>query len=589
MKRADTGPQRAVGYARVSTRTQDKEGTSLITQEARIREYAESQGWQVASVLSDAHTGTELWERPKMSELREMAKRGEIDVVICYAFDRLSREPAHQQFLMVEFARLGVRIESVTEPNDGTMQSEIMQTIGGVLAKWENVKRRERSMRGMRARVDGAKDGTPRLLVGRNALLGYRWRDARKSAYDVDETTAPLVRRIFREFAAGKPLLAIAADLTAEGIYPPRARHTGNTVWAARTLHGMLTHPAYKGEAWAYASTIDPETKAQVKRDKAERVLLPEGTIPPIVSPELWQAAQDRLQRHKIESTRNGRIANATALLRAGFIVCGVCGWRMYVSKTTRGVTRYQCQSKSKTSGFDCRYHSIDADTIDDIVWTRVTTALADRDRMRGELERLRANDPTADDLLIIDQTLSDLRGQATNVELGIRTAKSAAVVATLTATLDEIATKVELLERDRAALATRRGEWEAGIRVLSDDAAAHAAYVELSRGCDGDMNAMRDRLAALGVKVSVFPSHWDGPRWKIEARVDLANGPLVPWWNVPDETAADWLGTGNAFMRQGDAELRRSACRRAEHCIVSLVWTADDADEFAATWKAAA
>lgn len=93
----------------------------------------------------------------------------------------------------------------------------------------------------------------------------------------------------------------------------------------------------------------------------------------------------------------------------------------MYVSRTTRGVTRYQCQSKSKTSEYDCRYHSISADTIDEIVWTRIVGTMMNRERMQRELERLRTTDPTDDEIAALDRTLGNLRTQAANVETANR------------------------------------------------------------------------------------------------------------------------------------------------------------------------
>jgi DNA invertase Pin-like site-specific DNA recombinase len=42
-------PRRAAIYVRVSTPGQEAEGTSLLTQEQRCREYSAAQGWVVAA------------------------------------------------------------------------------------------------------------------------------------------------------------------------------------------------------------------------------------------------------------------------------------------------------------------------------------------------------------------------------------------------------------------------------------------------------------------------------------------------------------------------------------------------------------
>jgi site-specific DNA recombinase len=86
--------KRAALYPRVSSRGQEEEGTSLGTQEQRCREYAAARGYVVDEehVYREVHTGTELWERPQLAKMREAVRRREVDVVVAFAIDRLSRE-----------------------------------------------------------------------------------------------------------------------------------------------------------------------------------------------------------------------------------------------------------------------------------------------------------------------------------------------------------------------------------------------------------------------------------------------------------------------------------------------------------------
>ena len=59
-------------YCRVRTSGQEEDGTSLDTQEARCRHYATEQRYLLdeAHVYREVYTGTELWERPKLTALR---------------------------------------------------------------------------------------------------------------------------------------------------------------------------------------------------------------------------------------------------------------------------------------------------------------------------------------------------------------------------------------------------------------------------------------------------------------------------------------------------------------------------------------
>ncbi|MCA9857657.1 MAG: recombinase family protein, partial [Dehalococcoidia bacterium] len=84
----------AIVYSRVSTDVQERDGTSLDTQERACVDFATERGWQVTRRIRDAASGASL-ERSGMQDLRELLKTGEIDVVISYAVDRLSRSQNH--------------------------------------------------------------------------------------------------------------------------------------------------------------------------------------------------------------------------------------------------------------------------------------------------------------------------------------------------------------------------------------------------------------------------------------------------------------------------------------------------------------
>ena len=88
-------PPLAALYCRVSTSGQEEDGTSLDTQEERCRHYATEQGYLIdeAHVYREVYTGTELWQRPKLTALREAIRKGCVTHLVAYAIDRLSRDP----------------------------------------------------------------------------------------------------------------------------------------------------------------------------------------------------------------------------------------------------------------------------------------------------------------------------------------------------------------------------------------------------------------------------------------------------------------------------------------------------------------
>src|SRR5688572_20652870 len=82
---------RAVVYTRVSTSSQEADGTSLGTQEAACRAYCAERGYEVVAAYADTFTGAEYRQRPGLSVVREGVRAGAVDRVVSFAIDRLSR------------------------------------------------------------------------------------------------------------------------------------------------------------------------------------------------------------------------------------------------------------------------------------------------------------------------------------------------------------------------------------------------------------------------------------------------------------------------------------------------------------------
>jgi site-specific DNA recombinase len=88
------GPE-AVGYARVSTDEQAREGVSLEAQQSRIRAYAEAKGLALSDILADEGYSGKNLKRPALQELLARCERGEVGAVIVLKLDRLTRQTRH--------------------------------------------------------------------------------------------------------------------------------------------------------------------------------------------------------------------------------------------------------------------------------------------------------------------------------------------------------------------------------------------------------------------------------------------------------------------------------------------------------------
>jgi site-specific DNA recombinase len=144
-----------------------------------------------------------------LSALREAARDGHVSLIICFAIDRLSRDPAHLAVLLLEAEHFGVRVEFVAEPADQSPARGMLRLVLGYAAQIEHENMRERIMRGRMARPRAG-----RLLAVARPRYGYRWRDSTRSALDEDPSTGPVVRWMFAREAAGATIRSVAARLT---------------------------------------------------------------------------------------------------------------------------------------------------------------------------------------------------------------------------------------------------------------------------------------------------------------------------------------------------------------------------------------
>jgi site-specific DNA recombinase len=337
--------RRAAIYCRVSTAVQE-DGTSLDTQEAACRSHAVDHALHLNEefVYREVYTGTELWERPVLTRLRNAIRHRDVDVVVAYAIDRLSRDPVHLGVILSEADHAGVDVQFVTEPLDNSPEGQLIRFIRGYAAKVEHEKIKERSIRGKRAKAQAGK-----MLPGCRAPYGYRWVDAAKSGLEPDPSTAPIVQRIFDDVSAGRTLRQIAAALTAGSIPTPTGK--GKPRWNHQSVKWILQSPTYTGEPVAFRYTKTGATNRYGVAPVERHIPLPQGTVPALITREIYEAAQERLQRNRDLAARNNPHPEQT-LLRGGYVRCGHCNGTLQVKRarsfTKRQADTYFCHTALK-------------------------------------------------------------------------------------------------------------------------------------------------------------------------------------------------------------------------------------------------
>jgi site-specific DNA recombinase len=114
-------------YARVSSE-QQREANTIASQTASLLEFAKSQDLEVPKEWvfeDDGYSGATL-ERPGLEHVRDLAAEGQIQVVLAYSPDRLSRKYAYQILLIEELARNGVETLFVKAPQGSSAEDQLL-------------------------------------------------------------------------------------------------------------------------------------------------------------------------------------------------------------------------------------------------------------------------------------------------------------------------------------------------------------------------------------------------------------------------------------------------------------------------------
>jgi DNA invertase Pin-like site-specific DNA recombinase len=162
--------KRCAIYTRVSTVDQHPE-----TQILDLRQMAQQRGYQIVGEYTDKITGTKA-KRPGLDEMLRDARRGQFDVVLVWASDRLARSVRHFLEVLDELNHLGIEFLSFRENIDtaGPLGRAVVVIIGAI-AELERNLIVERVRAGMRrAKLEGRHIGRKPLVVDHNAVLRER-------------------------------------------------------------------------------------------------------------------------------------------------------------------------------------------------------------------------------------------------------------------------------------------------------------------------------------------------------------------------------------------------------------------------------
>jgi site-specific DNA recombinase len=344
---------RAVIYSRVSTDAQEKEGTSLDTQEEACIKFAQENSWDITERVRETASGHTL-ERPGLTKVRDLLRDGFIDVIVSFAIDRLTRHQNHMGILLDDIEAAGAKLCLVTEDFENTSMGRFILSARALIAEIEREKIAERTMRGKQQR---AREGKIPQGTGKG-FYGYTY-NRETGKREINSGQARVVRRIYTEFLRGSSLMGIVNGLNDDDI----PTLTGSS-WHPLTVSRLLKNQAYKGltiyrqtKVTKVRSGRNRTVKRKVEvRDSADWVEVKDAT-PPIIDEETYQAAQDILN----DPERRKRMPNRMYdYALSGRMKCAKCGRAMVGQTLQRGkYPYYKCRrayAGPKNDRCDTRY-----------------------------------------------------------------------------------------------------------------------------------------------------------------------------------------------------------------------------------------
>lgn len=280
--------KRCAIYTRKSTNQRlERDVNSLVTQREISSAYITSQQYKGWVELPDhyddgGHSGSGM-DRPALSQLMQDIEAGEIDVVVVYKIDRLTRSLADFVRMIEIFDHRNIALISVSQAFDTS--DSMGRMILNVLLTFSQFEREliaERVRDSIRTRKRHGK------MHGGLPPFGYI---ATPDGLRIDEPEAEIVRFIFNEFLETKRYTKVMTAVRERRLcssikYSPRGKPRGGNPINPSTVYAIVQNPMYVGEIRGHDTNYPGEHE-------------------PLITREIWDEAQVICEARKKRKPHN--------------------------------------------------------------------------------------------------------------------------------------------------------------------------------------------------------------------------------------------------------------------------------------------
>lgn len=363
-------------YVRLS-RDDERAGESLSieNQKSILSEYIVEQGWTLHDIYVDDGISGTTFERPGVKRLLDDAKQGVINTILVKDMSRFGRNYIMVgQYLDYVFPTFGIRFvalsDNIDTENKDTLAMDMMP-ITNVFNEWwaATTSKKLRAVR-----VKNAKEGKNGMS---HAPYGYKLGTDEKRTLQVNEETAPTVKRIFEMRASGLTPRKIADILNGEKVLTPNDYRIATTgingvrnsshLWHTTVLRTLLNNQAYIGNLVQHKSTTISYKNHKWQRRPEEEWIIVENAHEAIIPKELW----DKVKEVEKAVGHGKHTARGFMHPLSGLMFCADCGAKMRLGWNMPKDIPYfnfNCGTKSRMGSSACFSHFITVPVLEQIV-----------------------------------------------------------------------------------------------------------------------------------------------------------------------------------------------------------------------------
>lgn len=287
----------AAVYIRVSTEDQAREGFSLGEQKEKLLQLCAFKGYEVFKIYEDAGiSAKDMEHRPAFQEMLSDMKKGKINYIVAYKLDRVTRSVRDLEELISVLEQYNCFLVCDRDDvNTSTANGRFFVRMLTVLSQLEIEIVSERTKFGLNGAIKSGH--LPGVLA-----LGYK-KDGNKKTI-IDETTKPVIERIFKMYLEGKSFQQISNIFNEEELLKPKK-------WKDTTIQKIIDNKIYMG---------DYEQFKRIAKNKQIEPVVYMNVVEPIISRAVWEECQHQKEKNQRTYTRD------RVYLFFQKIKCPICG-----------------------------------------------------------------------------------------------------------------------------------------------------------------------------------------------------------------------------------------------------------------------